>query len=304
MSQRRQEARKAQQERRREERRQTRVQARRTQPTAPAAPGVKPARVVLTPARPARSNRLPLILAAIVGGLVVLALIAWLLWQQFKPLPGEQVESNGNAHVEQGQAHGAYFSNPPTSGWHLNPIPNPGIYTNPKLPEELGHFMEHGGVWVLYTCPDGCAELVEQLTRVVNNEIDRNKPVALAPYPAAGATPPERRINVVAWQRILSMDEFNGSQIEDFIERLSCRYNPEGPGWCGTVKGKVANDPKDAGENGFNAATPGPAPAAVPGLTPGPAGTSATPIAVTPPATAPTPGVSTAPAGIGPTPPR
>jgi hypothetical protein len=296
MSQRRQETRRAAQDRRRQERRNARVQRQRhaqsTSRTAGAA--------AVPAAAPARRFRTAVLLryaAFAAGGLALVALVVWLVMQQFKPLPGTKFPTNGNAHVEPGQAHGAYYSNPPTSGWHYAAIPNPGIYTNPFPPEGLGHFMEHGGVWVTYTCPggrDGCPEVAQELEEIVNKAIDRNKPVAVAPYPSDGRTPPEHRINVLAWQYMLSMDEVDRGQINEFIDRHACGYNPEGGGWCGPVKGKTAPE-KDAGQEGYNAigvaagataeatitpiasATPAPA-----GPTPAPT-TAATPVATATP---------------------
>ena len=318
MSQRRQDARKAEQEKRREaereKRRQQKVSERRTvapsgttkttttTTTTPSGSGTgtrpRPAAPATTarldrmvaPSRMQRRDRRPLIIGSTIGGIVLLALVGWLIYQQTRPLPGVHFNSNGNQHVIQGDAHGAYFSNPPTSGWHLDPIPNPGIYDQARTPESVGHFMEHGGVWVLYTCPDGCADEVQQLTDLVNKQTGRNHPVALAPYPAAGYTAPEHRFNLVAWQRMLSLDNVDTGKMNDFIERLQCQYNPEGPGWCGAVKGKIG-EVKTPESGGFNAvATPSgaAAPSGSPATTATP-GVTVTPAATTTPATTATP---------------
>jgi hypothetical protein len=283
MSQRRQDARRAQQERRRQERRNARVEARRTA-LSQAPPGTRPR--VAVPVRPARNRRIWWIVGSSLVAALIIAGIVFLVIQQRQPLPGTKYPTNGNQHVTLGEPHGAYFSNPPTSGWHLDPIPNPGIYSQPKKPEELGHFMEHGGVWVLYTCPDGCPDLVQQLTDVVNSETARNKPVALAPYPPPGYPLPDHKISLISWQWLEGLDSFDKNKIETFIERHNCQYNPEGPGWCGQVKGKLAPEAVDAGASGFNAVT----------ATPAPAG-SATPAAPAAATAAP------APSGVGPTPP-
>jgi hypothetical protein len=174
-------------------------------------------------------------------------------WIATEWLPGTKYPSNGNTHLAQlGQAHGAYFSNPPSSGWHLPPVPRPGVYTQSKAPEEIPHFLEHGGIWVLYSCPGGCSDLVQSLQRIVNRSIDAGKPVALSPYPATGSQAPARRINVVAWQRVLGQDEPDADAIQGFIDAHACRYNPEGGPYCSGVRGTV--DPEqDAGDQGFNA---------------------------------------------------
>jgi hypothetical protein len=254
MSQRRQEARKAAQQRRREQRQATRVQQQRRKQSGTA---TAPRSAVTQPAAPVKRARDPRIMRyALIaaGAVVVLALVFWLVIQQRKPLPGERFDTNGNQHVAPSEAHGSYFTNPPTSGWHYPSLPNPGVYTQAFPPEGLPHLMEHGGVWVLYTCPDGCDDLANQLKDIVIKATDRNRPVALAPYPLKGNPAPEHKINVIAWQYKLSLDEFDQGKINEFIDRHSCRYSPEGGPWCSGVKGKTAPE-KDAGPSGVNAAT-------------------------------------------------
>ena len=165
-------------------------------------------------------------------------------------------ESNGNVHVRPGAPHGAYFSNPPTSGWHYDAIPLPGIYRTPQPPEGLPHFMEHGGVWVLYTCPDpeGCPDVVADLRELVDAALADQLPVALAPYPPPGVAAPAYRINVVAWQHMLSMDKVDAVAIQAFITQYACAYTPEGtgPGCPEEVRGTFAPE-RDAGPEGFGA---------------------------------------------------
>jgi len=197
----------------------------------------------------------------------VLAVVAFHVHAVTRPLPGTRYDTNGNTHVQFGQPHGAYFTNPPTSGWHLDDLPRPGIYTQPMAPEMLGHFMEHGGVWVLYTCPRDCQEVVEQLDALVREELQHERPVALAPYPPPGYPAPAHLINLVSWQYLLGLDdEVDPDKIRDFIQRHTCRYTPEstGPGCTTAQRGSTA-PAKDAGERGFEFVAPAPAPAPGPG---------------------------------------
>ncbi len=238
MSQRRQDARRAKQERRRQERHEARVAQRRPSTVT----AVRPA---ATPAPAARStfwtNRNKLIVLGGVAGIIVIALAWWIISAVRAPLPGEKFPSQGNDHLASAdQPHPPYNSNPPTSGWHLPPIPRPGIYTQPKVGEDLGHFMEHGGVWVLYNCPDGCESDVQQLTDMVNGAINDNRPTALAPFPSM-----EHRFAVVAWQYLLTMDSVDEGAIENFISRHACRYNPEGAPYCSGVRGEQMPSPSE-----------------------------------------------------------
>ena len=308
MSQRRQDERSAARERRREERRHARIEQRRSQ-TVQARPNASVARELAVAKaaaeqRVARAKRTRLYAIGGVAGLVAVALAAFLFIQQRKPLPGVGFDTNGSQHVEIGDAHGAYFSNPPTSGWMTEAIPNPGVYTEPQQPEDLMHFMEHGGSWILYTCPADCAPVsatlraideakrnrqnytcpegdgvctdLLQLHTIATGQTDKRRPVALGLYPAKGSTPPEQKISAIAWQRLLSLDTVDQGKIVAFVERMTCRYNPEGPGWCNVARGKADNKPQDA-PNGFNAreaTAPTAAPAGV-GPTPPPSATPA-----------------------------
>lgn len=242
MSQRRQEARQAKQARRREERTRPRV----SKQSAGGAPPVVSARATAV-TRPPQSQtfwtaRNRLIIFGGLVGLLVVAVIGWVFLQANKPLPGTGYPTQGNNHLADATTeHDAYNSNPPTSGWHLPPVPRPGIYTNPIIPEGVGHFMEHGGVWVLYNCPQGCAGDVSELTKLVNGAIDRNKPVALGPFPTM-----ESKFAVVGWQRLLTLDTLDLNQINGFVNRISCRYNPEGGPYCSGVRGKVATTAADS----------------------------------------------------------
>lgn len=231
MSQRRQDARRAKQERRRQERHDARATQRRPGTTAAQPAAAAP------PASNSTfwSTRNKLIVFGGIAGIIVIALAWWIIGTIRAPLPGEQFESQGNDHLAAADdPHPEYNSNPPTSGWHLPPIPRPGIYTQPKVGEDLGHFMEHGGVWVLYNCPDGCPEDVSRLEGIVNSAIDDGDPTALAPFPSM-----DSKFAVVAWQYLLKLDELDTGQVEEFVSRHACRYNPEGPGYCPAVRGEI-----------------------------------------------------------------
>ena len=331
MSQRRQEQRRAQQERRREERRASRVAQRRTTTAttardAPTAAEARSARLQATAAKGQQTNNRNLkIGGAALAGVAAVALIGFLVYQQLQPLPGEKIETNGNEHVRVGQEHGAYFSNPPTSGWHTDPIPRPGIYTEPQLPENLGHFMEHGGVWLLYTCKDGCPDVIQniqkvdearrnnstfacpagdvqcaeitQLYDITQRYLNDKKPVAFAPYPPKGYAAPEKPINLISWQYLLALDTVKASEINEYVERHTCRYLPEATG-VGCPQGKRGDTApaKDAGDSGLKfvapptpsvTATPAASPTASAAATPG-SGPTPPPAATATPAPSPT----------------
>lgn len=144
------------------------------------------------------------------AGVLVAALLgAGLVWLANRPEPGEFLPSLGNNHIEEGQRFTDYNSTPPTSGPHYGAIAPWGISSEPIPNERQVHNLEDGGVMVQYNCPDGCDDLVEQLSAIVRRYDDH---VILAPYPDM-----ESRIALTAWQRIDLLEEFDEGRILSFI---------------------------------------------------------------------------------------
>jgi hypothetical protein len=158
-------------------------------------------------ARQRRNRRLWQIgLVVLVGG----GLAALLLFAIFRPQPGQEVMSQGNAHITEAQmGQFAYNTSPPTSGPHLGSLADWGVHEEP-IPNELQvHNLEDGGVIVHYNCPNGCSDLVGELEGIVEGY---HEGVILEPYPDM-----DTRIALTAWQRIDQFDEFDGERIERFI---------------------------------------------------------------------------------------
>lgn len=199
----------------------------------------------------------------ITAGVVLIALIAlFFIFDPLgmrAPLPGTKLASQGNLHVNPGDSHVAYSTDPPASGPHFPQVPQRGIYTTPFVTEYLPHFLEHGGVEVLYN-KNASPEVVKKLTDIVNSELDRNYGnVLMAPRPDMPCT-----VAVTSWQHIETWGPVNcqpgwrGHEFEpnskadinalkDFIERNQCVYDPENQ--CGNgPKGQVIYPTTVAGQ--------------------------------------------------------
>ena len=161
--------------------------------------------------------------ALVAGGLILSLVIGGLpLDQMFGAFssadgPGQRIEDQGRDHIAVGESHPAYNSVPGTSGWHYNVPIAPkrhGIYETEIEDEYLIHNLEHAYVNVHYDCPEpeGCPELVAQLTPLVEEWIDRGGKLLMSPYSGMG-----NRIALTAWNYIDKFDEFDEQRIRDFV---------------------------------------------------------------------------------------
>ena len=112
-------------------------------------------------------------------------------------------------HVEPGEEHPPYNSTPATSGQHHPFWAKWGVH-DVVLPDEvLVHNLEHAGVGIHYDCPEGCPELLAELTAIAS----RYTKVIMTPYPGLHA-----RIALTAWTYLDLFDEFDEARIVGFIE--------------------------------------------------------------------------------------
>ena len=121
--------------------------------------------------------------------------------------PGERVVIQAPEHVSPGQPHPTYNTVPATSGWHYPSAIPWGIYTDSRPDEDL----VHGGIGIHYDCPEGCDDLVQQLTGIAD---DYSLGIVLSPYSGM-----DTRIALTAWGWIDRFDEFDEQRILDFINR-------------------------------------------------------------------------------------
>lgn len=113
-----------------------------------------------------------------------------------------------------------FNSRPPTSGPHYAAwYPSYGVINETVDPRTWVHNLEHGAIVLLYNCPEGCPDLVQQI-RDLHGTLPRGRnarsgvPRVLAmPY-----TDMDARIAVVAWGYLLELDQFDAAQITKFYD--------------------------------------------------------------------------------------
>ncbi len=161
------------------------------------------------------------------GALIVLIVAALVLVsiRRSQPVVGETTfAAQGNLHIPLGTVSPVeYNSTPPTSGPHYENLAAWGIHNQPVRYEHLVHNLEDRGVVIYYQCPEGCPEMLEELRAVVEPFIDSGRYLVLTPndpsWGAGGHKDMGAPIALVAWRKLLLMDEVDAEIIRTFIER-------------------------------------------------------------------------------------
>lgn len=99
--------------------------------------------------------------------LVISGIIYWLAKKNSEKISERKIyaifyQTQSRDHIDIGQSHPDYNSNPPTSGWHYESPAGKGIYKKELADEQLIHNLEHGYIWISYR-PDANPEIIKQL---------------------------------------------------------------------------------------------------------------------------------------------
>lgn len=133
-------------------------------------------------------------------------------------IPDKSVAADiqGVQHIEENEPHTPYNTNPPTSGPHsANPL-SWGIYDSVVSDERAVHNLEHGGIWISYRdqADQATIDALKDITEHYESHI------LLSHRPQN-----DNSIAVVAWGRLLTLEEVDSEQIFNFI----ARYQFQGP---------------------------------------------------------------------------
>ncbi len=130
--------------------------------------------------------------------------------------PGQLVDEMGiRNHIQPGENHAPYTTDPPTSGPHVGTVPAWKVYSEPITKELQVHGLEDGGVVINYK-PDLDKATVQKLTDLANVYYQNacpNNQVILSPYPGL-----DHPIVLTAWRRIDRLDSFDVTQIKRFTD--------------------------------------------------------------------------------------
>lgn len=173
-------------------------------------------------AREERRRRL-IIGGWILAGLAFVGVLIFLIWQEGRPevRPGTEIPIQGANHIQLGEPHDPYNSEPPTSGPHYDTPVQAGFYDEAPADEFLVHNMEHGHVIIWYNCSDLSAEACDQLKSQIRDVMGRAGLSVITGTLKLVAVPRptlDTRLALTAWGRLQTLDGFDRDAIQTFIK--------------------------------------------------------------------------------------
>ena len=133
--------------------------------------------------------------------------------------PVELQPDQGLLHVTPGQPFDDYVTRPATSGSHWITPPGETVpagaparwgFYDQELPDEvLVHNLEHGGIGLHYNCPEGCPELVQQLSDLVPT---------VSQYIVSPYSNMDSKIAITAYRHLMYLDQFDEDRLREFID--------------------------------------------------------------------------------------
>lgn len=122
--------------------------------------------------------------------------------------------NQGQQHINVGQQHEPYNSDPPTSGPHYATPDLWGVYDKTQADETLVHNLEHGGIVIQYDCPTACGDVINQLSNYARRyPANVFTGILLAPR----KLPNDAKISLTAWQHRLLLKSLDTDKINSFI---------------------------------------------------------------------------------------
>ena len=151
-------------------------------------------------------------LAVVAGGIYWVAVTAE---KSSESRPGEEIPIVSRDHINVGDEHEPYNSNPPTSGPHAGPVPW-GFSEQELADEDAIHNLEHGGIWISYKDLD--QQSVDTL-----REIARENSLSVIVSPRAAN---DSKVAVASWGRLMELESVEWDTIVEFI-RSNKNKSPE-----------------------------------------------------------------------------
>jgi len=118
-------------------------------------------------------------------------------------------------HIEVGESHEPYSTDPPTSGPHYAQPADAGFYEGAIADEILVHNLEHGHVIIWYDCSQLSEANCDTLKSQISELIDQHNGYKLVGVPREGMP---TTLALTSWSHLLRLFEFDETAIEDYIQ--------------------------------------------------------------------------------------
>lgn len=156
-------------------------------------------------------------------GLAVIAALGYAGWTLFRPKPGVSVPQMARTHVQAGDPHEPYNSDPPTSGPHASPV-EAGFYAEAIPDENLVHNLEHGYVVIWYNCagPESiaCEELQRQIQDVMAEAGGAGIVGGASKLIAVPRATLDMQVAAASWGRMLKEVTLDKTELLTFIKEF------------------------------------------------------------------------------------
>lgn len=128
-----------------------------------------------------------------------------------------EVPDEGRNHIEVGET-AEYDHYPPSSGLHYGTILNWGYYNEEVPPELWVHSLEHGGIVILYNCPEGCSETEDLFWNLIESappeDVFNEVKILVSPNSEI-----ETKVVALAWGIQLDLAEADHDILLDYYNR-------------------------------------------------------------------------------------
>jgi hypothetical protein len=104
---------------------------------------------------------------------------------------------------------------PPVFGDHYDTWRPPGVYDVPVPEGNFMHDLEHGATVVLYNCPSGCPDAVNQLRGMLTS-LPKSKSFNEVKLVVSPNTKIQHQFALLAWDYEQDLDEFDAQAVRDF----------------------------------------------------------------------------------------
>lgn len=166
------------------------------------------------------------------GALLAVVLVAvgllvfWLVREATAPLPGEVLVDEGRTHVANGEVinHSSY---PPASGPHFSNWSEWRFTEGSLDPGNWVHNLEHGGVVILYQCPQDCKNLKDNLKALFDKA--KKSKYGYQKLVIARDDKIDTQLAMMAWDRREKLTEFDEARMLAFYNAFVDRGPEDAP---------------------------------------------------------------------------